>query len=79
LVASTKATPNKQRATAEHPQNEPSEDNSAEGRFDITSLEEALAEAAQQSSNASPVSSDSEHEPKARKTTPQQEPEETPS
>jgi len=65
LVASTKATPNKQRATAEHPQNEPSEDNSAEGRFDITSLEEALAEAAQRSSNASPVSSDSEHEPQS--------------
>jgi len=65
LVASTKATPNKQRATAEHPQNEPSEDNSTEGRFDVTSLEEALAEAAQQSSNASPVSSDSEQEPQS--------------
>jgi len=63
LVASTKATPNKQQATAEHPQNEPSEDNRAEEGFDVTSLEEALAEAAQQSSNASPVSSDSEHEP----------------
>jgi len=65
LVASTKATPNKQQATAEHPQNEPSEDNCAEGGFDVTSLEEALAEAAQQSSNASPVSSDSENEPQS--------------
>jgi len=60
-----KATPNEQKTTAGLPPDEDPEHDFTQGGIDVTSLEEALAEAAQQSWTASPVSSDSEHEPQS--------------